>query len=472
MTVVAGGSKMNLVTGYSEPENAQVNYGKHKWIAQTFTLEAEYILWRCRFKSWTAIGDRFYEYGLRDTDVDGKPLAVDLFWTSRSPTGESYFPPGKWRIFQFNEFPRLSAGVYALVARVVDATRTSDYKLRCDADAAAYAGGKAWESDDNGLTWTEIPGTDLMFEVWGYQTPPEPPPPPVISNWAPVTISEVVLETGVRVVVTTDIPVHLFMRWTEKPPLKHPTTEYRRGLLIQTGTRYCFVAWDENEQEEPGDTLVHTFIKPGWYVCQTRYFYFIGTKQCEEQPSSSPIFHYHNEGVTSYKTFNLEVTGDGVSTGIRFPPPEDDPKHWQLVLQEDTVWNPETGPWGEFVGNYVYEKYYYYDPFSRDYYQLQQPPFFTQEVMKVITHARLGRSTYPYGKYAFYVYPGYPGHFSPKFALAPGLAYYSYEWPLNPNTGLAWTLEDIKTLQAGIGLGEGASFGWEICDHFWVEVQF
>ncbi|MBA7589986.1 hypothetical protein ES708_32085 [subsurface metagenome] len=64
-----------------------------------------------------------------------------------------------------------------------------------------------------------------------------------------------------------------------------------------SGVRWCFVNWKENEQEEPGDTLVHTFIKPDWPVCQTRWFYFLGTKQAEESPSASPIFHLHREAV-------------------------------------------------------------------------------------------------------------------------------------------------------------------------------
>lgn len=293
MVVVKGGSKCNLITGYAEGEDNQRNYGKNRWLAQTFTLDDLYVIWRCRCKSWTNTGGEFYHYGLRDTDAFGKPLAVDICHTTLSPTGEYWYSPGKWRRFDFDAFPNLPAGVYALVFSVPDSIGNTRYKLRGDLTASPFTEGKAWESNDSGVTWTEIPNTDFIFEVWGWKPPPVADPDPVISNWAPLDYYHSSLLEGFTIVITTDIPCHLFLRWTDKPPLKHPMAEYRRGILVPIGTRYCFVAWEENEQLEPGDTLIHTFEKRNWPVCQTRYFYFIGTKQAEEQPSASPIFQLH-----------------------------------------------------------------------------------------------------------------------------------------------------------------------------------
>lgn len=293
MAVVPGGSKMNLVEGYAAGEDSQVDYGRHRYLAQTFTLDDDYTVWRFRLKDWTICGGEFYHYAIRNTDAAGKPVGEDIYHTTLSPTGEYWYSPGKWTRFDFDEFPKLPAGTYAIVASVPDATSWECYKLSCDASASEYAGGKAWLSHNDGIDWEEIPETDLMFEVWGYQPPPEAPPPPVISNWAPLKLELTYIEDGYELVVTTDIPVHLFMRWSTTEPLKHPMSELRRGLIKLTGTRYCFVAWKENEQIEPGDTYVHTFIKTNWPVCQTRWFYFIGTKQAEEQPSSSAIFYKH-----------------------------------------------------------------------------------------------------------------------------------------------------------------------------------
>jgi hypothetical protein len=39
--------------------------------------------------------------------------------------------------------------------------------------------------------------------------------------------------------------------------------------------------------------LTHTFYQEPWPVCETRYFYFWGTRIAELMPSTSPIFSYH-----------------------------------------------------------------------------------------------------------------------------------------------------------------------------------
>lgn len=295
MTIVAGGTKMNLVTGLLEGDDDNTGYGKNVWLAQTFTLTEQTIVWRFLVKSWTIDAGEFYYYDLHRTDGLGQPFGPPIASTTLSPTGESSYSPGKWRRFDFNSFPSLAAGTYAIVLHVPGAASTSSHKLRCDTTLPPYTGGKAWRSDDTGGTWNEIAGTDFLFQVWGYVPPPEAPPPPAISNWAPLDITSVDDVSGMTIVVRTDIPCHLYMRWTNTEPLKHPSTEYRRGLLIQTGTYFCFVAWHENEQLEPGDTLIHTFFKPNWKYCETRWFYFIGTKQAEESPSASPIFFLHKE---------------------------------------------------------------------------------------------------------------------------------------------------------------------------------
>ncbi len=83
------------------------------------------------------------------------------------------------------------------------------------------------------------------------------------------------------------------MRWTLTEPEVHAKVLYRRGIAMHTDKRFCFVVYNENEQLEKGDTFIHTFIKPDWPVCQTRYFYFFGTRAGEQQPSTSPLFVKH-----------------------------------------------------------------------------------------------------------------------------------------------------------------------------------
>lgn len=58
--------------------------------------------------------------------------------------------------------------------------------------------------------------------------------------------------------------------------------------------RFCFTVYEDNEQEEAGDTLTHTFIKPAWSYCTTKYFYLWGKVSGVTCVSTSPPFHYHN----------------------------------------------------------------------------------------------------------------------------------------------------------------------------------
>ncbi|MBA7707830.1 hypothetical protein ES703_116713 [subsurface metagenome] len=80
---------------------------------------------------------------------------------------------------------------------------------------------------------------------------------------------------------------------TTTPPRKHALPSYRRGLYLQGDIRFCFVVYEDNEQDEPGDTLIHTFNKPAWPICETRWFYFIGTIAGVPVVSESPIFTFH-----------------------------------------------------------------------------------------------------------------------------------------------------------------------------------
>lgn len=107
------------------------------------------------------------------------------------------------------------------------------------------------------------------------------------------SLTQTQLIDGFKIVVTTNTPIHLYMRWTTVKPQYHTIPVYRRGLLMH-GDRYvCFVAYKENEQEEVGDTLIHTFIKTAWPDCQTRWFYFWGKVGAMVCRSTSAVFEKH-----------------------------------------------------------------------------------------------------------------------------------------------------------------------------------
>ncbi|GAH67590.1 unnamed protein product, partial [marine sediment metagenome] len=101
------------------------------------------------------------------------------------------------------------------------------------------------------------------------------------------------LDDGFKLTATTDVPCHLYCRMTTTPPRKHSKATRRRGLNVAYDVRFCFVVYEDNEQDEPGDTLTHTFNKSAWPICETRWFYFLGSIMGMPSVSESPIFKFH-----------------------------------------------------------------------------------------------------------------------------------------------------------------------------------
>jgi len=116
---------------------------------------------------------------------------------------------------------------------------------------------------------------------------------PVPCFWAIKDFQYAYRCNGYIITVTTDIPCHLYLRYTVSPPRIHVIPTYKRGIQIHGDPYFCFVAYTENEQEEAGDTLIHTFIKFNWPVCQTRYFYFVGSVSGTFCVSTSAVFKLH-----------------------------------------------------------------------------------------------------------------------------------------------------------------------------------
>lgn len=83
------------------------------------------------------------------------------------------------------------------------------------------------------------------------------------------------------------------MRWTYFTPKITRIPRDDRGLKTLSDYHYCFVIYRDNEQEEPGDTTIHTFTKEPWANCETRWFYFHGTIGDVGSPSTSAYFKYH-----------------------------------------------------------------------------------------------------------------------------------------------------------------------------------
>ncbi len=104
-------------------------------------------------------------------------------------------------------------------------------------------------------------------------------------------------ETGVRIRVITDVPSHLYIRLSLKKPWVHMQPSIRRGVAFAEDVRFCFTVFEDNEQNEWGDTLVHTWWKENWPVCTTKWFYVWGSRSGEMCVSTTAPFKYHNTGI-------------------------------------------------------------------------------------------------------------------------------------------------------------------------------
>ncbi|MBA7713050.1 hypothetical protein ES703_122048 [subsurface metagenome] len=147
--------------------------------------------------------------------------------------------------------------------------------------------------------------------------------------WSLRDIQQIRVAGGIKFVVTTDRPCRLWLRYTLTPPRRHAKPIYRRGVVFTVDIRFCFVVYKDNEQEEPYDSLIHTFFKLDWPVCETRYFYFHGEIAGVPSVSVSPIFEKHLTAVPWLLLFTEPWT--------HTKPPPTPPPDLELLFTE---------PWG------------------------------------------------------------------------------------------------------------------------------
>ena len=113
------------------------------------------------------------------------------------------------------------------------------------------------------------------------------------NRWYPLALGQAVNPDGYTITLTTDVACHLFLYYTFKCPWVHRRAGTERGLTVPWWAYWCYVVWILVEQDEPGDTTVHTFQIKGLYTCNHIWFRFHGTIAGQSSPSDSPIFHKH-----------------------------------------------------------------------------------------------------------------------------------------------------------------------------------
>lgn len=175
------------------------------------------------------------------------------------------------------------------------------------------------------------------------------------SRWSLRLLQAQQVPDGYHFVATTDVPCHLFLRWTYWVPRTHKDPIVRRGVTFFEQVRFCLVSYHDNEQEEAGDTLAHTFEKQDWPLDKNRYFMFWATIGGEPSPSESPLFERTFTGVGEYvKTIGVFDSADVFlgnvklkqGTGITLT--EDDPNNAIEIAAAVTPYEGFRNHWLKF----------------------------------------------------------------------------------------------------------------------------
>lgn len=119
------------------------------------------------------------------------------------------------------------------------------------------------------------------------------PVPDITHNpyrWYVADYDHVWLGTVLYIVVTTDVPCHMWLYWTNRTTRMHLRGDIDSGYAWLWEPKYCFVQHEEIEQVEPGDTNLHHFALPGWDLLQTKWWIFIASMGGNYSVSVSCIF--------------------------------------------------------------------------------------------------------------------------------------------------------------------------------------
>lgn len=115
-------------------------------------------------------------------------------------------------------------------------------------------------------------------------------------------IEQLKIAGGWMIFVWTDIACDLRLYWSNTLHWKHPHPRAERGIIIWEDQYWCVGKQHFIEQNEPGETMAHSFTWTGWEVCWTRYFHFKMLYEGDWGISDTPVYSKHY-GVTPQTKF-------------------------------------------------------------------------------------------------------------------------------------------------------------------------
>lgn len=105
--------------------------------------------------------------------------------------------------------------------------------------------------------------------------------------------------TGKHICVITDVPSHLYLHYHPLAPGRHLRMVLRRGVVTFKDPHYGFEEYQVVFQNEPGDTLSHTFDVDPWPGTPFLWYQFKGNIGGIKSPSVSPWW-WQNENLLTF----------------------------------------------------------------------------------------------------------------------------------------------------------------------------
>lgn len=109
---------------------------------------------------------------------------------------------------------------------------------------------------------------------------------------------------------TTDSPCHLWMRYKSTRPGKRLQPILRRGIQMHCTPIFAFYGAKKLEQQEAGDTLIHSFMLRPYLAPDHYFFYLYGQVAGVDSPSTSPVMHlpfdHANRNLTGHQSGSSE----------------------------------------------------------------------------------------------------------------------------------------------------------------------